>query len=282
MQNESDEQETPVSLTPGSIICAGLQVPPCLTDTVPARPTAAQKDTVGQEIDNANTARSTSVGCDQPLIAAARAPGSADASHADTNTNAAATRLHHTHTGYPCPRNRAPRDAHGCSRCSGATAVASTPSARVNLVALASGLGLLIGELGRVNASVVARASCRSVVAWWELKDDSFELRERAATEAQCGLEALEPELAGVERAPELVEFGSLVVEYLVARSVQQNQVPRAPEAVRQAHVPLALRSTQTFERQDNGLLCLQPLEDCASEHFARAFLDLAIRDPSG
>ena len=84
-------------------------------------------------------------------------------------------------------------------------------------------------------------ATRASVVARRGLKDDSFQLGERVAAEAQCGLEALEAELAGVQRPPELVECRSLAVDRLVARSVQQDQVTRAPEAMREAHVPFAL-----------------------------------------
>ncbi len=61
------------------------------------------------------------------------------------------------------------------------------------------------------------------------------------AAEAQCGLEALESEFAGVERPPEFVECGTLVVEYLVAWSVEQDQVSWTPEAMGKAHIPFAL-----------------------------------------
>jgi hypothetical protein len=64
------------------------------------------------------------------------------------------------------------------------------------------------------------RTTRGSVVAWRGLKDDSFELGERGAAETKCGVKALESKFAGVERPPEFVECRSLVVEYLVARSV--------------------------------------------------------------
>jgi hypothetical protein len=41
-------------------------------------------------------------------------------------------------------------------------------------------------------------ASRGSVVSWRGLKDDSFELGQRLAAETQCGLKALQAELAGV------------------------------------------------------------------------------------
>jgi hypothetical protein len=102
------------------------------------------------------------------------------------------------------------------------------------------------------------------------------------AAEAKCGLEALESELAGVERSPEFVERRSLAVEYLVARSVQQDQVSRTPQAVREAYVAFALRSVETLERHNNALSRLQPLENGAGEQFRGTFLDLAFRDPTG
>ena len=56
----------------------------------------------------------------------------------------------------------------------------------------------------------------------------------------------------------------------------------RAPEVMREAHVPFALLSVETLERQNDALLILQPLENCAGEQFAGTFLDLAFRDPAG
>ena len=120
------------------------------------------------------------------------------------------------------------------------------------------------------------------VVARWRLKDDSFELGECGAAEANYGLEPLESEFAGVEPPSQFVECRSLVVEHLVARSVEQDQVSRAPETMREAHVSFALLSVKTFERQNYVLPRLQPLENGASEQFAGTFLDLAVRDPTG
>jgi plasmid stabilization system protein ParE len=54
-------------------------------------------------------------------------------------------------------------------------------------------------------------------------------------------LEALEAELTRVQRPSELVERRSLVVAYRVARCVQQDQVSRAPQYVRKAHVAFSL-----------------------------------------
>ena len=51
---------------------------------------------------------------------------------------------------------------------------------------------------------------------------------------------------------------------------------------MREAHVPFALQSVETLERQNDALLRLQPLENGAGEQLARTFLDLAFRDPTG
>ena len=102
------------------------------------------------------------------------------------------------------------------------------------------------------------------------------------AAETKRGLKSLEPEFAGVKGPPELVERRPLVAEYLLARSVQQDQVSRAPQTMGEAHVPLALGSVETFERQNDGLVSLQPLEDGAGKQLTGPFLDLVLRDPTG
>jgi len=121
-----------------------------------------------------------------------------------------------------------------------------------------------------------------SVVPREGLKYDSFELGECVAAETKCRLEALDSELAGVERAPQFVECRSLAVEYLLARSLEQDQVSRAAKAVREPHVPFALQSVESLEGQNNALLGLQALQDSAGEQLVGAFLDLALCDPTG
>jgi hypothetical protein len=49
-----------------------------------------------------------------------------------------------------------------------------------------------------------------------------------------------------------------------------------------ETHIPFALSSVETLERQNDALTGLQPLENGASEQFARTFLDLAFGDPAG
>ena len=120
------------------------------------------------------------------------------------------------------------------------------------------------------------------MLAWRGLKHDSLELGERAPAETKCGLEALEAEFAGVQRPSEFVERRSLVVAHVVARSVQQDQVSRATQAMREADESFALVSGETLERENDGLLRLQPLENGASQQFVDAFLDLGFRDPTG
>ena len=132
------------------------------------------------------------------------------------------------------------------------------------------------------RASRETRFRRESIVAWRGLKHDSLELGERLAAETESGLEALEAELAGVQRPSELVERRSLVVAYGVARSVQQDQVPRAPQAMRHTDVPFALVGVETLERENDGLLRLQPLKNGAGEQFPDTFLDLRFRDPTG
>jgi hypothetical protein len=95
-------------------------------------------------------------------------------------------------------------------------------------------------------------------------------------------LEALATELAGIQRPSEVVERRSLVVAYLVARSLEKDQVPGASQAMREAHVPFALVSVETLERENDRLVSLQPLENRAGEQFADTFFDLGFRDPTG
>jgi hypothetical protein len=95
-------------------------------------------------------------------------------------------------------------------------------------------------------------------------------------------LEALETELARVQRPSELIDRRSFVVAYRVARSVQQDQVSRTPQAMRETDVPLALLSVETLERENDRLPRLQPLENGTGEQFADTLLDLGFRDPTG
>ena len=121
-----------------------------------------------------------------------------------------------------------------------------------------------------------------SVVAWRGLEDDSLELGECVAAETKRGVEALESEFAGVEGPPDVVERRSLRVEYLLARSLQEDQVSRALEGMREAHVPFALLSVETLERQNDGLPGLQPLLNGGGEQIVRTVVDLTFRDPTG
>jgi hypothetical protein len=91
-------------------------------------------------------------------------------------------------------------------------------------------------------------------------------------------LETLEAELAGVQGPSELVQRRPLVIAYGVARSLEQDQVSRAAQAVGEAHVAFALLSVETLERENDGLVSLQPFEDGAGEQFAHPVLDLGFR----
>ena len=56
----------------------------------------------------------------------------------------------------------------------------------------------------------------------------------------------------------------------------------RAPKAMREAHVPFALCSVETLERQNDALPRLEPLQNGAGQQLVGTFLDLAFRDPTG
>lgn len=50
---------------------------------------------------------------------------------------------------------------------------------------------------------------------------------------------------------------------------------------MRKAHVPFALGSIETFERQNNALPSLQPLENGAGQQLPGAFIELTFRHPT-
>ena len=95
-------------------------------------------------------------------------------------------------------------------------------------------------------------------------------------------MEALEAEFTGVQRPSKLVQRRTLVVAHRVARSFQQDQVPRAAQAMREAYIAIALVGVETLERENDGLPSLQPLENSAGEQFADTFFDLGFRNPAG
>ena len=87
-----------------------------------------------------------------------------------------------------------------------------------------------------------------SVVAWWTLKDDPLELAEAGAPEPEDGLEALAAELACVECPAELIQARALLLEDLVTRGLNQNQVPRTLLAVSEANEAFTLKLRQRFD----------------------------------
>ena len=95
-------------------------------------------------------------------------------------------------------------------------------------------------------------------------------------------MEALKAEVAGVQRPSEFVKRRSLVLAYRVARSLQQDQVSRASQAMRESHVPFTLVSVETLQRENHGLPSLQSLENGGGEQFADTLLDLGLGDPTG
>jgi hypothetical protein len=118
-----------------------------------------------------------------------------------------------------------------------------------------------------VGRAEVIRSTLRgSVVGWGWLEDDSFDLGECVAAESECGLEAFGSEFAGVERSSEFVERGSFGVEYLFARGVEQDQVSRAPQGMREADVSFAFCGVESLEGEDDGLFGLESFADGAGE----------------
>jgi hypothetical protein len=135
---------------------------------------------------------------------------------------------------------------------------------------------------GRAGARRDPGGRPASVFAWRRLKHDPLEVDQRRSPEPQCRLKPFEAELAGIEGPPELVQGRPLVIEYLVARSLQQDQVPRTPEAVRETDVALALAGIKAFQRQDDRLPCLQPFQDGGGEQLLHAVFDLVRVDAIG
>jgi hypothetical protein len=87
-----------------------------------------------------------------------------------------------------------------------------------------------------------------SVVARRALKHDSLELGEAVAAEPQDGLEALAAELACVECPAELIETRALLLEDLITRGLNQDQVPRPPFAVSEPNEAVTLAWTLARE----------------------------------
>lgn len=112
-----------------------------------------------------------------------------------------------------------------------------------------------------------------SVLAWRAVKDDSPELRKCPPAESQCGLKPLLAEFAGVEGTAKLVERPALLVQYLIARRVEQDQMPWTPKAVGKAYVALPFLSAKSFDRNDHRLAGLESFEDSGGKQLVRAFL---------
>ena len=59
-------------------------------------------------------------------------------------------------------------------------------------------------------------------------------------------------EFAGVEGAAKLVQLWALLIQHLISRRVEKDQMPRALEAVRKTHVTLPFLGVEGFERDDH------------------------------
>jgi hypothetical protein len=122
----------------------------------------------------------------------------------------------------------------------------------------------------------------RSVFSRRALEHDPFELGEALAAEPKDRLEAFASELAGVEGSTELIESRPLVVEDLVARGLNQDQVPGAPFTVREPDKAFTLRRVETRYRNDSAVTRLEPLHDRRVEQLPGTRLDFVGRDPAG
>src|SRR3954468_20428771 len=122
----------------------------------------------------------------------------------------------------------------------------------------------------------------RSVVARRRAEDDPLGLGDRGAAQAQDGLEALGAELAGIERAAQLVQRGAVVFGDLVARDLEQDGLGRPPGARRHADVALAAPGVDALGGEHDGLAGLQALGDRRVEELRHALLDLLLRHAAG
>jgi hypothetical protein len=114
------------------------------------------------------------------------------------------------------------------------------------------------------------------------LEDDSLEFGECRAAESQCGLEPLQAHPPGVESTPKLVQRRPLLFQYLTARRVEEDQMPWALKAVRQADVQLAFLSVKSFDGDDHRLISLQPFGDGGAKQLVRAHLNVTFGHPPG
>jgi hypothetical protein len=114
------------------------------------------------------------------------------------------------------------------------------------------------------------------------LKDDSLEIGECWAAESQCGLKPLQAELSGVESTPKLVERRALFIQYLIARRVEEDQMPWALKAVGKAYVALAFLSVKSFDGDDHRLVGLESFEDGGGKQLMCASLNVTSADPLG
>src|SRR4051794_23351440 len=103
-------------------------------------------------------------------------------------------------------------------------------------------------------------AAADLVVVGRRPEPDALELAGGGAAHAERGLEAVLAELPRVEPAAQLVERVAVLVGDLVAPDLEQDQVARPAEAVRDAHEALALRGVEPVRGQHDGVAGLEPL----------------------
>src|SRR6185312_17501391 len=89
---------------------------------------------------------------------------------------------------------------------------------------------------------------------------DPLDLGRRAPAEPQCRLEALVAELAGVERAAQLVQRREILLADLLAGGLDQDQVARPALGGCRPQERLTLLGREPLAGQHNGLAALEAL----------------------
>lgn len=114
------------------------------------------------------------------------------------------------------------------------------------------------------------------------MEDDSLEFGECWAAESQCGLESLQAHLPGIEGTPKLIHRRTLLFPYLIARRVEEEEMPWALEAVGQADVQLAFLGVKSFDGDDRRLVGLQSFGDGGAKQLVRTYVNVTFGHPPG
>src|SRR5271154_3122122 len=109
------------------------------------------------------------------------------------------------------------------------------------------------------------------VLARRRTEDDPLDLVGRAATEAKRCLQALAPELTGVQRAPQLIQRGVILLANVLVRGLEQDQMAWTLERSRHAYERLTIGGLQTVDGKHHGLPALQALGNGGAQELLRA-----------